>query len=513
MDTPARLQAIGIYKRFHGTLALRGVDFCVARGEIVGLVGENGAGKSTLAKIIGGIHRPDAGELRVDGAAVQIPSVQHARQLGIAVVHQELNLVAHLSVEDNILLGQEPYRVPVLRWTDRRGLRRRAAEMLECVGLEVDPATPLMDLSIAGQQRVEIAKALSVDARLLIMDEPTSSLAAEEAEGLLRILDGLRSQGISVVYISHKLDEVRAIADRVVVFRDGQKVCELPSAAAANARLVTAMVGRELSTMFPAREAVVGPEVLHVSELLAPGLRRPVSLTARAGEVLGIAGLVGAGRSELLRAIFGATRRSRGTVMVDGVATRRGDPLSAMRAGIAFVPEDRKTQGLVLPMEVDDNIALPSLGRLCRCLWRVPGAERALVEEYVDRLHIQPPSLSQRVQRLSGGNQQKVLLAKWLAIEPRVLLLDEPTRGIDVGAKHEVYGLIAQIAAEGVAVVLVSSEMEEIIGLCDRALVMNQGAVAGELHGERLTQEGVMALAAHTQQATAEGPGPPGPEA
>jgi len=491
-----RLRLRNIAKRFENTIALRGVDLDVAEGEVVGLIGENGAGKSTLAKIIAGIHQPDTGQIIVEGTPRVIPTVRFAQSLGIAVVHQELNLVPHLSVESNILLGREPFRVPVLKFADNRALRREALRMLDTVGLDVHPGTPVNELSIAQQQRVEIAKALSLDARLLIMDEPTSSLAEAEAAALLDIIARLRSQGISVIYISHKLDEVRRISDRIVVFRDGEKVVEKAADEATEEQLVTAMVGRELATMFPDRDAQPGEIALTVEGLLAPGLVEPVSFSVRAGEVLGIAGLVGAGRTELLRGIFGAARRQAGSVVVEGHGDARSYPLAAIQAGIGFVPEDRKTEGLILQMSVRDNVALSVLRQLAGLIFRRQNRETRVADRFITRLNIQTSSREQRVGSLSGGNQQKTLLAKWLAIEPRVLLLDEPTRGIDVGAKHEVYRLIAEIAATGVAVVMVSSEMEEIIGLCDRTLVMNEGRLAGELARDDLSEESIMQLAA-----------------
>lgn len=495
MADPPRLSLRGIYKRFDNTVALGGVDLDVFAGEVLGLIGENGAGKSTLARIIAGVHQPDAGAIEVEGVRRTIPDVRTAQGLGVAVVHQELNLVPHLSVESNILLGREPWRVPVLKFSDRQALRARAMQMLELVGLDIDPGALVMNLSIAAQQRVEIARALSLNARMLIMDEPTSSLSTSDADALLEIVAGLREQGMSVIYISHKLDEVLRVSDRIAVFRDGLKVAEMRSSEATQDQLVTAMVGRELSTLFPDRPEGSGEVVLRVEGLLAHGITAPVSFQVRSGEVLGIAGLVGAGRTELLRAIFGAAKRRAGRVSVLGRPVGNS-PAEAMRAGIGFVPEDRKSEGLHLPLSLRDNITLAVLRNLARGMFRRAGQECALADKFIGQLDVHAASREQPVISLSGGNQQKVLLAKWLAIEPRVLLLDEPTRGIDVGAKQEVYRLIARIAASGVAVVVVSSEMEEIIGLSHRALVMREGRPAGELPGDRLCEEEIMALAA-----------------
>lgn len=493
-DSP-RLSLQGIHKRFDNTVALGGVDLDLLPGEVLGLIGENGAGKSTLARIIAGVHQPDAGAIEVDNERRAIPDVRTAQTLGIAVVHQELNLVPHLSVESNILLGREPWRVPLLKLSDRKALRERATEMLELVGLDVDPGTLVMHLSIAAQQRVEIARALSLNARILIMDEPTSSLSTGDADALLQIVASLRHQGISVIYISHKLDEVLRISDRIAVFRDGLKVAEIRSSEATQDQLVTAMVGRELSTLFPDRPRSLGEVILRVDDLLAYGIAEPVSFEVRSGEVLGIAGLVGAGRTELLRAIFGASRRRAGRVSVLGQPVGNS-PAEAMRAGIGFVPEDRKSEGLHLPLSLRDNITLAVLRNLARGMFRRESRECSVADSFIGQLDVHAASREQPVVSLSGGNQQKVLLAKWLAIEPKVLLLDEPTRGIDVGAKQEVYRLIARIAESGVAVVVVSSEMEEIIGLSHRALVMREGRPAGELPGDRLCEEEIMALAA-----------------
>lgn len=492
-----RLSVRNIAKRFGNTVALDGVDVDVREGEIVGLVGENGAGKSTLAKILAGIHQPDTGLITFEGHQRVIRGVRAAQEMGIAVVHQELNLVPHLDIESNILLGREPVALRGIGVEDKRKLRHRALEMLDRVGLQADPSTLVMRLSIAQQQRVEIAKALSLNARLLIMDEPTSSLPVADANALLNTLADLRGQGISIIYISHKLDEVCRLSDRIVVFRDGEKVAQWVAAQTTQDELVTAMVGRALSTVFPDRTPQAGPPVLQVQGVRGPGLAAPVSFEVGAAEVLGIAGLVGAGRSELLRTVFGASPRTAGQVLIAGRRIPGGNPRAAMDAGVGFVPEDRKTEGLILPMTVRDNMALSVLSRLARFMVRAPRREAELAGRFIRRLSIQAASDLHPVVSLSGGNQQKVLLAKWLAIEPKALLLDEPTRGIDVGAKQEVYRLITQIARAGVAVVVVSSEMEEIIGLSDRALVMNTGRVAGELSRQDLSEESIMGLAAH----------------
>lgn len=491
-----RLSVRGLSKAFYHTQALRGVDLDVGVGEVVALVGENGAGKSTLAKIVAGVHLPDAGELRFEGRPVVVDSILTARRLGIAVVHQELNLVPHLSVAHNLFLGREPVAGP-LRVLRRADLRRQAQEVIRSVGLRASPDTIVRDLPLAQRQLVEIGRALSEDARLLIFDEPTSSLAESDAAELLRKIRELRDRGLSVLYISHRLDEVLEVADRVVVLRDGQKVGEVRAAEATKRELMSMMVGRDIDTMYPKQPVELGPIVLEVRELLAPGLAQPVSFSVRAGEIFGVAGLVGSGRSELLRGIFGAEARTSGEVLIAGQPLQARTPWAAVAAGVAMVPEDRKIQGLVLGMSLVDNVALTVIRRLAA--WGLIRRRQAEVKvgcQYSQRVGVRAASLDQPVRLLSGGNQQKVLLAKWLASEPRLLLLDEPTRGIDVGAKHDVYETICDLAAKGVAIVMVSSEMEELIGLCDRVLVMRAGRPAGVLGRDQLSEQAIMELAA-----------------
>jgi ABC-type sugar transport system ATPase subunit len=496
MAAQPRLALRGIVKSFFHTRALRGVDLEVYPGEVVALIGENGAGKSTLAKIVGGVQQPDAGEVIIDGQAVAVDSVRTARGLGIAVVHQELNLVPHLTVADNIFLGREPTRAGPLRWLDRGSLRRQARQIMGVVGLAADPDQPVRELPLAKRQLVEIARALSEQARLLVLDEPTSSLAESEAGELVRLVRELGNRGLSVLYISHRLDEVLAVADRIAVLRDGEKVGELPAAQASKSQLMQMMVGRELDGMFPKQSVALGAEVLQVRELIAPGLVAPVSFAVRAGEIFGIAGLVGSGRSELLRALFGVAPWRGGEVRLGGQPLRPRSPAEALAHGLAYVPEDRKLQGLILNLPLADNVVLAVLRRLAAWVMRRPRREREVARFYVQRVGVRAASLDDPIRLLSGGNQQKALLAKWLATHPRILLLDEPTRGIDVGAKQDIYRLICELAAGGVAVVMVSSEMEELIGLCDRVLVMNAGRAAGILERSQLTEAAIMQLAA-----------------
>ncbi len=492
---PPLVEVRGITKRFPGVRALDRVSLAVAPGEVLALIGENGAGKSTLLKILAGVQPPDSGEILVDGQAVRFRGVEDALEAGIALIHQELNLADNLDLAGNIFLGREPARAGLL---DLAGMRRAAAEWLGLVGLDLDPATPLSRLPIGRQQLVEIAKALSTRARLLIMDEPTSSLSARETETLFRVVQDLKRRGVSVVWISHRLGEVKELADRVVVLRDGQNAGEIPDRTGIeHERMIRMMVGRDIDRLARRPSHPPGEVVLAVRELRTPAHpAHPLSLEVRAGEIVGIAGLVGAGRSELLTTLFGVTPAVAGSVAVGGRAVTPRSPREAIAAGLALVPEDRKQQGLVLEMAVRENMSLVALWPESRAGFIDFACERRLAAEMIPALAIKTPGDRQAVQFLSGGNQQKVVLAKWLAMKPKVLLLDEPTRGIDVGAKAEIYDLVHRLAGQGLAVLFVSSEMEEILALADRTLVMHEGRLAGGLGREELSEENVMRLAA-----------------
>ena len=490
---PPLLQVRDVSKGFPGVRALRAVSLNVGAGEVVAVIGENGAGKSTLMKILAGVQQPDAGQILWDGQPVQINSVQRAMDLGIVLIHQELNLADNLTAGANIYLGREPRRFGLI---DRRRIEAGARDVMGRVGLDCAPNTVVRSLPIGRQQMVEIAKALSANARLLIMDEPTSSLTAHEAEQLFRVVRDLRSRGISVVYISHRLGEVKELADRVVVLRDGQNAGELPRGQIVHDKMVRMMVGRDVSQFYPHRPHEPGAVALEVEALRTPAHpRHEVSFSVRAGEIVGMAGLVGAGRTEVLQTLFGVTPAQGGRVRVAGVEALPRHPWEAIRAGLALVPEDRKQQGLILEMAVRENIGLASVGRLAWLGFLNRAAERETAARMITQLGVKTPGDRQRVQFLSGGNQQKVVLAKWLAMRPRVLLLDEPTRGIDVGAKQEIYRLMEDLAASGAAVLFVSSEMEEVLGMSDRTLVMHEGRLTGELRRDQLSEEAVMHLA------------------
>ncbi|MBL9151633.1 MAG: sugar ABC transporter ATP-binding protein [Verrucomicrobiales bacterium] len=488
------LEGRGIVKQFPGVKALRGVGLRVQRGEVLALLGENGAGKSTLMKILAGVQTPDAGEILLDGRAVVIDSVPTAMRHGIALIHQELNLATNLSIGANIFLGREPRRHGFI---DEKTIVAESRRFLDLVGLQIDPREVVGNLTIGRQQMVEIAKALSIDARILIMDEPTSSLSQKETESLFAVIRDLRSRGVSIIYISHRLGEVKALADRVTVLRDGENAGDLARDEISHDRMVSLMVGRDLSQFYPHQPHTPGDVVLEVR-----GLRTPVhpghelSFSLRAGEIVGVAGLVGAGRTEMIETLFGAMPAVAGDIRIAGESVAIRSPRDAIRAGLALAPEDRKRQGLVLEMAVRENLSLASLSRDRR-----PGGflnrrrESEISAEMIGKMRIKTPNDRQVVRYLSGGNQQKVVLGKWLAMKPRVLLLDEPTRGIDVGAKQEIYALMEDLARAGVAILFVSSEMEEVLGMSDRALVMHEGRLTGELARDRLSEEAVMRLA------------------
>lgn len=494
------LQMEGITKDFPGVRALSGVTFSCLPGEVHALVGENGAGKSTLMRVLSGVYPDYEGTITISGQHVRFASTRDAERAGISIIHQELNLVDGLSVAENIFLGREPSRFGLV---DFGRMNAQARALLAELGMELDPRTPVRALSVGQQQMVEIAKALSVDARIIVMDEPTSALTEHEVEALFSIVRGLRQRGVTVIYITHKIDEIFLIADRVTVLRDGHLVGTRRVSEVTRNELVSMMVGRPLSNMYPERTPRPGRVALEVLNwsLEDPIVRgryilRDVSFSVREGEILGIAGLMGAGRTELVESIFGAHpgRRS-GRVRLWGKEISIGSPQDAIRHGIGLVTEDRKRTGLVLQMTVTHNITLAHLRALCRMGLIDFGAERRVAQTQAQRMRLRAAGLGVLVSTLSGGNQQKVVLGKWLATSPKVLFLDEPTRGIDVGAKAEVYSIMSELAASGMAIVMVSSELPEILGMSDRILVLHEGRVAGELSREEASEERIMFLA------------------
>lgn len=489
------LQMRGIAKRFGGVHALKGVDFSIAAGEVVALVGENGAGKSTLMKTLAGVHQPDAGEIRLDGKPATIGGVADATRYGIGFIHQELNVVDNLDVASNVFLGREP-RKGFLRLLDQERMRREARTYLDRLGLDIPANTSLERLSIAQQQMIEIAKALSLDARILIMDEPTSSLTLQETAKLLEVVSELRLQGVAIVYISHRLNEVTQIADRAVVLRDGANAGDLAQREITHDNLVRTMVGRDLEHAYqrPATEAREG--FFRIERLRTSRYpQHALALSIGAGEILGLAGLVGAGRSELAQAIFGVDRAAEALLTLDDTTIEVRSPRDAIRQGIYLVPEDRRHAGLHTGVTIRENVTLPALERYSQTYLVSRAKETAVATEVCGRLKVKTPNVEVKAGNLSGGNQQKVVLAKWLSLNPKVIIFDEPTRGVDVGAKSEIYDLMRSLAAAGVAILMISSDMEEVLQMSDRVAVMHEGKLTGVLAREGCTEQNVMRLA------------------
>ncbi|HEX7548022.1 MAG TPA: sugar ABC transporter ATP-binding protein [Candidatus Methylomirabilis sp.] len=489
------LEMTDISKQFPGVLALDRACLDVRRGEVHIVAGENGAGKSTLMKVLAGAYHRDSGAIQIDGKPVGDLTPKGVQALGVSTIYQEFNLIPALSVAENVFLGREQMsaRVPgAINWKRRA---QEAQAILDSLQVRIDARALVKDLGIAQQQMVEVAKALSVHARIIVMDEPTASLTSKEIENLFRLIREVKQQGVSIIYISHRLEEFREIGDRITVMRDGKTIATLEIAATRIEELIRLMVGRELADYYPKVAVPAGKELLRVQGLARGKAIREVSFTLREGEILGLAGLMGAGRTEVARSIFALDRLDRGEIFVCGNKVRLRTPGDAIRAGIGFVTEDRKNQGLVLSSSVVQNVTLASLGAFGSGFHLRLGKERAAVGEYVRRLNIRIASLDQKAVDLSGGNQQKVVLAKWLLSRSRIFLFDEPTRGIDVGAKVEVYGLMNELVQGGAGILLISSEMPEIIGMSDRILVMRRGALAGELSRAEATQEKILSYA------------------
>lgn len=486
------LSVRSISKAFPGVQALSDVSLEVGSGEVLALVGENGAGKSTLIRSLGGAQQPDAGEIRIAGEPKVIDSPTTAQRLGVAVIYQEFNLIPGLSVRENIFLGRD---LATAGWIARRREMAATHQLMERIGIQLDPETPVNRLSIAQQQIVEIAKSLAQNARLLVMDEPSATLTPVEVEALFRIIRELQQQGIGIVYVSHRLEEIFEIADRILVLRDGAVAGQARPAEVSRAELIELMVGRELSEEFPPNTRQPSNPRLVVKGLTRGETVRDVSFELRAGEILALTGLVGAGRTETARLLFGADQAEEGSIELDGRALQIRSPQDAIRNRISMLTEDRKGQGLVLNRSILENFGLPNLPRLNRFGFVRQTAERQSLESYVQRLNIRLASLYHPVRNLSGGNQQKVVLAKWLQANADVIIFDEPTRGIDVGAKFEIYQLMNDLAASGKCILMISSELPEVLGMSDRILVMHGGRITGELNTESANQEQVMQLA------------------
>ncbi|NLU73642.1 sugar ABC transporter ATP-binding protein [Streptomyces sp. HNM0575] len=483
----------GVSKSFGNVRALREVGLALHAGQAHALAGENGAGKSTLIKILGGVHVPDAGTVRLDGRPVVFASPADARDAGIAVIYQEPTLFADLSVAENIFMGRQPRRS--LGRIDHAAVREATAALMRRLGVGLDPDRPARGLSIADQQIVEIAKALSFDARVLIMDEPTAALTGSETARLFSVVEALRAEGAAVLFISHRLEEIFRLCAQVTTLRDGRLVATEPLDGLTEDDLVRRMVGRDLDELYPRRDTAPGAPALTVRRLTREGVFHDVSFEVRRGEIVALAGLVGAGRSEVVQAVFGVDRADAGEVEVDGVALRPGSPAAAMDAGVALVPEDRRQRGLVMEMSIERNIALTGLGTLGTAGMVRRSLERSRAADWAARLRLKYDRLSDTAGVLSGGNQQKAVLAKWLATEPGVLIVDEPTRGIDVGTKAEVHRLLTSLAEEGIAVLMVSSDLPEVLGMADRVLVMHEGRLVAGIPRDEATEESVMAAA------------------
>lgn len=488
------LKLQGIKKSFPGVLALDGVDFDLRPGEVHALVGENGAGKSTLVKVITGVHQRDAGEIWFEGQLVRFTNPLLAQQHGIAAIYQEPTLFPDLSIAENIFMGHQPLH-SLTRRIEWRHMYEKGGDLLRSLGVSLDPHTLVRGLSVAKQQMVEIAKALSAKARVLIMDEPTSALTLREVEDLFSIVRRLRETGTAVIFISHRLEDTFQLADRVTVLRDGHYIGTRDVSQVTPEEIIQMMVGRTLKNLFPKEEVQKGELVLRVEGLTKEGLFYDVSFELHRGEILSLAGLVGAGRTEVACAIFGVERPDRGNIWLDGHQVHIHSPGEALELGIAYLPEDRQLYGLVLSMDIAQNVTLPILSQFAHLGWIDQAAEWRTAQEFAERLDVRAAGLWQKVSQLSGGNQQKVVLAKWVAARPRILILDEPTKGIDVGTKAEVHRLMSMLAAQGLGILMISSELPEVVGMSDRVVVMHEGRVTACLSREEATQERVMSAA------------------
>jgi ribose transport system ATP-binding protein len=489
------LEMRNISKSFPGVQALENVNFSVRRGEVHALLGENGAGKSTLMKILAGAYQLDSGEVLLDGQLVAITDPIAAQHLGVSMIYQELNLVPQISVAENIFLGRLPAQGGWghLNW---KVLRSRSAELLARLHLQIDPRTPVKRLSVAQRQMVEIAKALSQRAKIIVMDEPTSALTLAETQALFGIIRDLQQEGVAVIFITHRLDEIFQVADRITVLRDGRHISTRWIAGLDQAAVVSMMVGRELTTLFPKLEAEIGELVLRIRGLNKAGLLHDINLEVRKGEIVGLAGLVGAGRTDLARAIFGITPPDSGEIWVEERPCIIHSAGQAIQLGLGLVPEDRKEEALFLARPVRDNITIAIINGLSWLGFSIHhGREDRLVADYIERLRIKTPSSGQLVRNLSGGNQQKTVIARWLAAKPRLLIMDEPTRGIDVGAKAEIHELMGMLAQQGVGILMISSELPEVLGVADRIVVMHEGRITGEFNRSQATQELIMQAA------------------
>lgn len=481
----------GISKAFSGNRVLDQVDFQLLRGEIHALMGENGAGKSTLIKILTGIYERDAGKVFIKGKEVHFKNPKEAEQMGIAVIHQELNIIPYLTVYENMFLGKE-LTVGRFGITRDKEMKKKTKEYLDRLGIEIDPNTEAGNLSVGQQQMIEIARAVAANTEVLIMDEPTAALTDREIEALFKVIASLKKQGVGIVYISHRMEEIFQICDRISVLRDGQFIDSKEVAKTNFDEIVKLMVGRQLGERFPERNTKIGQERFKVENLTSKGSFENINFSVHQGEIVGVAGLMGAGRSEIMQAIFGYRSLDGGKMFIDGKEVTIKSPYAAIKAGIAFVTEDRKSQGLILDLSVRENLSITTLDKISNKSLISTKTEVSLVDEMIEKLHVKTSGREISVKSLSGGNQQKIVIGKWLGIDPKILILDEPTRGVDVGAKKEIYQLMNDLTKQGVSIIMVSSELPEILGMSDRVLVIHEGKLANVLNKSEATQENIM---------------------
>ncbi len=488
-----RIEMRGIDKSFGSNQVLKQAGFTLESGEVHALMGENGAGKSTLMKILTGVYTKDAGTVLVDGKEVNYKNPQEAEKAGIVFIYQELNVMFDLTVEENLFMGKEIHGKFGI--CDRKAMQKKAQEALNTLGVNISPKTVMSELSVGQQQMVEICKALMADAKVIIMDEPTAALTQSETVALFKVIESLRKKGVSMVYISHRMEEIFELCDRITVLRDGSYIGVKNIPETNMNEIVKMMIGREIGERYPSRDVKIGKEVLKVKGLTRKGTFHDVSFAVRAGEVLGVSGLMGAGRTEIMQAIFGNLSYESGTIEIDGKEVKISNPRQAMEHGIGFITEDRKTEGLMLDKSIRENISLCNLGRISKSSVISKEAEKNMVAEAIKDLHIKCFGPYHECNNLSGGNQQKVVLAKWILTNPKILILDEPTRGVDIGAKKEIYSIINKLAAQGVAIIMVSSELPEVLGMSDNIMVVREGEVRGIISYEEANQERVMTLA------------------
>lgn len=488
-----RIEMRGIDKSFGSNQVLKQAGFTLESGEVHALMGENGAGKSTLMKILTGVYTKDAGTVLVDGKEVNYKNPQEAEKAGIVFIYQELNVMFDLTVEENLFMGKEIHGKFGI--CDKKAMQKKAQEALNTLGVNISPKTVMSELSVGQQQMVEICKALMADAKVIIMDEPTAALTQSETVALFKVIESLRKKGVSMVYISHRMEEIFELCDRITVLRDGSYIGVKNIPETNMNEIVKMMIGREIGERYPSRDVKIGKEVLKVKGLTRKGTFHDVSFSVRAGEVLGVSGLMGAGRTEIMQAIFGNLSYESGTIEIDGEEVKISNPRQAMEHGIGFITEDRKTEGLMLDKSIRENISLCNLGRISKSSVISKEAEKDMVAEAIKDLHIKCFGPFHECNNLSGGNQQKVVLAKWILTNPKILILDEPTRGVDIGAKKEIYNIINKLAAQGVAIIMVSSELPEVLGMSDNIMVVREGEVRGIISYEEANQERVMTLA------------------